>query len=126
MKKRRLNRIILNTPFTPERADKEASDNEQKKVIKIVDINSIISIITLNVIALVCLCVCAQLCPILFKPHGLQPTRHLCPWNFPAKILEWIVFPSPGDLSDPVFKTASLVSTALAGDFFTTVPPGKP
>jgi len=45
---------------------------------------------------------------------------------FQAKILEWIAFPSPGDLSDPGVKIVSLVSTALAGDFFTTLPPGKP
>ena len=37
----------------------------------------------------VCVCVCAraraQLCPTLLRPHGLQPTRFLCPWNFPGK-----------------------------------------
>ena len=32
-------------------------------------------------------------------------------------------FPSPGDLPDPGIKP---VSPALAGGFFTTVPPGKP
>ena len=32
-------------------------------------------------------------------------------------------FPSPGDLSDPEIKPAS---PALAGGFFTVVPPGKP
>ena len=31
-------------------------------------------------------------------------------------------FPSPGDLPNPGFKP---VSRALAGRFFTTVPPGK-
>ena len=31
--------------------------------------------------------------------------------------------PSPGDLSDPGIEP---VSTALAGGFFTTEPPGKP
>ena len=35
-------------------------------------------------------------------------------------------FPPPGDLPDPQIKTASPVSTALAGVFFTTEPPGKP
>ena len=34
-------------------------------------------------------------------------------------------FPIPGDLSDPGIETASLVSPALAGRFFTAVPPGK-
>ena len=23
------------------------------------------------------------------RPHGLQPTRLLHPWNFPGKVLEW-------------------------------------
>ena len=32
-------------------------------------------------------------------------------------------FPSPGDLPDPGFKPAS---PALAGEFFTMEPPGKP
>ena len=35
-------------------------------------------------------------------------------------------FPSPGDLPDPGVETASPVSPALAGRFFTTEPPGKP
>ena len=35
-------------------------------------------------------------------------------------------FPTPGDLPDPGIKQVSPVSPALAGGFFTTVPPGKP
>ena len=35
-------------------------------------------------------------------------------------------FPTPGDLPDPGIEPASLASPALAGGFFTTVPPGKP
>ena len=35
-------------------------------------------------------------------------------------------FPAPGDLPNPGIKPASLASPALAGRFFTTVPPGKP
>ena len=34
-----------------------------------------------------------------------------------------LLFPSPGDLSDP---GTELVSPALAGRFFATEPPGKP
>ena len=46
---------------------------------------------------------------------------------FQASILEWVVpFPIPGDLPDPGMKPASLASPAMAGRFFTTVPPGKP
>ena len=27
----------------------------------------------------------AQSCPTLLRPHGLEPTRLLCPWDFPGK-----------------------------------------
>ena len=27
-------------------------------------------------------CLVAKLCPTLFRPYGLQPTRLLCPWEF--------------------------------------------
>ena len=42
-----------------------------------------------------------------------------------ARILEWLPFPSPGDLTDPGVEPASLTSSALAGVFFTTVPSGN-
>ena len=32
------------------------------------------------------------------QPHGLEPSRLLCPWNYPHMILEWAC-PSPGYLS---------------------------
>ena len=40
----------------------------------------------------------------------------------------WIGLPFPtlGDLLDPGIKAKSPVSPALAGEFFTTEPPGKP
>ena len=44
---------------------------------------------------------------------------------FQARILEWLPFPTPGDLLDPGIKPASLASPALVGRFFTTVPPGN-
>ena len=34
--------------------------------------------------------------------------------------------PPPGDLLDPGIIPASLVSPALAGEFFSNAPPGKP
>ena len=35
-------------------------------------------------------------------------------------------FPTPGDLPDPGIELKFPVSPALAGEFFTTEPPGKP
>ena len=35
-------------------------------------------------------------------------------------------FPSPGDLPDPGIEPTSSESPALAGEFFTTEPPGNP
>ena len=30
-------------------------------------------------------CLVTKSCPTLFRPHGLLPTRLLCPWDFPGK-----------------------------------------
>ena len=35
-------------------------------------------------------------------------------------------FPTPGNLSDPGIEPTTLLLPALAGGFFTAVPPGKP
>ena len=40
-----------------------------------------------------------------------------------ARILEWVAFPSPGDLPNPGVESKS---PASSGGFFTTEPPGKP
>ena len=37
-----------------------------------------------------------------------------------AGILEWVAFPSPGDLPNPGIELESLASPALAGEFFIT------
>ena len=39
-------------------------------------------------------CSVTQPCPILLQPHGLQPTRPLCPWHFPGK--NTLPSPPPG------------------------------
>ena len=61
---------------------------------------------------------------VWLQPHGLQPARLLCPWDFPGKntgvgchFLLQETFPKPGVEPE---------SPALAGGFFTTAPPGKP
>ena len=60
--------------------------------------------------------------PISFRARGLQPTR-LRPMGFPRQE-HWsgLPFPPPGDLSLPGIKPAS---PAVAGEFFSTEPPGK-
>ena len=58
------------------------------------------------------------------QSHGLQPTRLLCPWDFPGKnTVSGLPFPSPGDLPDPGIQPTSLASPALVDGFFTTEPP---
>ena len=37
-----------------------------------------------------------------------------------------LLFPTPEDFPDPGTEPRSLASLALAGEFFTTAPPGKP
>ena len=60
------------------------------------------------------------------QPHGLQPAKLLCPWNFPGKNTGVgchfplrVIFPTQG-------QNSRCASAALAGGFFSTVPPGKP
>ena len=56
------------------------------------------------------------------QPHGLQPARLLCPWDFPARILEReVLSPPPEDLPYPRIKQ-SLEAPALAVRLFTTEP----
>ena len=43
-----------------------------------------------------------------------------------ARILEWVVMPSSGDLPDPRIKLVSPMSPALQEDFLPTESPGKP
>ena len=67
---------------------------------------------------------CVHMCSVMWtvRLHRQQPTRLLCPRDFPGKNAGVVPFPSPGDLPDPGIK---LMSPALAGRFFTTEPPGK-
>ena len=53
--------------------------------------------------------------PPVFSVHGILPARIL---GFP--------FPFPEDLPGPGIEPLSPASPALAGRFFTTVPPGDP
>ena len=58
----------------------------------------------------------------LLQPHRLKPTRLRCPWNLPARILEWVAISCSRDSSRS--RDGSWVS-CTAGKFFTTGPLGK-
>ena len=52
-------------------------------------------------------CSATQSCPTLQR-HGLDPTRFLCPWNFPGKNTEvGLPFPPPGNLPNLGIEPAS-------------------
>ena len=57
------------------------------------------------------------------RPHGLQPARLLCPWEF-SRQEYWsgLPCPPPGDLPDPGTKPRSPASQAHS---FLSQPPGK-
>ena len=82
--------------------------------------------------------VCAQSpqsCPTL-QHQGLQPTRLLCPWNFPGKNTGVAISYSRGssqvlnphllESSNPRIKFTFLMSPASAGRFFTLHHLGSP
>ena len=53
------------------------------------------------------------------RPHELQSSRLLCPWDSPGKNTR-LGCPAllPGDLPDAGIELVSLMSPALAGGFF--------
>ena len=58
------------------------------------------------------------------RPHGLQPTRLLCPWGFSRQdYWSGLPCPPPGHLSNPGIKPRSPV---LQADSLLSEPPGKP
>ena len=55
------------------------------------------------------------------RPHGLQPTRLLCLWNSPARILEWKAIPFSRESLNPGIKPGS---PATQADSLPSEPPG--
>ena len=86
--------------------------------------SKLLSFVSLESLLFLCLPSQSLSCVQLFRTHGLWPTRLFCLWNFPGK--------NPGvgchfHLQGILpIGSASLVSPALAGRFFTTAPPRKP
>ena len=67
--------------------------------------------------------VLTQSCLTLCNPMDCGPRGSSVPRILQSRILEWVAFPSPGDLPDPGIEPES---PELTGRFFTTAPPGKP
>ena len=67
-----------------------------------------------------------QSCPTLW-PYGLysSPGSSVC-GILQQEYWSGLPCPPPGDLPIPGIEPSSLVSSAVAGGFFTTAPPGKP
>ena len=70
------------------------------------------------------MCVHGQSCLTLCNSMDCSPPGSSVHEIFQARILEWLSFPSPGNLPDPGIKATFRVSPALASGFFTTAPPG--
>ena len=68
------------------------------------------------------LCVYAQ-CPTLCDLMVCSPPVSSVKEFSKQEYWRELPFPIPGDLPDPVIKPKSLAAPALAGGFFTTLPP---
>ena len=68
-----------------------------------------------------------QMCPTLCNPMDYIACQAPLSMEF-SRQEYWsgLPFPTPEDLPDPGIEPMSLASPALAGRFFTTVPPGSP
>ena len=71
-------------------------------------------------------CVCFQLCPILYDPVDCGPPGCSVRGIFQARNTQMVVIYSSRDLPNLGIEPMSLASPALAGRFFTTELPGKP
>ena len=74
----------------------------------------------------VCLCAQSVSRVWLFATTHSVACQLLCSWDFLARILDGLPFPTPEDFSNPGIEPMSPESLALAGGFFITEPPGKP
>ena len=74
------------------------------------------------------MCVCSVIhsCLTICDPMDGSLPGSFVHWISQARILEWVVISYSRDLPDPRIKPMNLVSSALAGTFFTTVWSGKP
>ena len=68
----------------------------------------------------------AQSCPTVCDPWTVACQAPLSIGFSRQEYWSGLLFPTPGVLFNPGVKLESFLSSALAGGFFTTLPPGKP
>ena len=78
-----------------------------------------------SVIGNLCACVLSRV-QHFWDPMDCRPLGSFAHGILQARILEWVAISYSRDLPDPGIEPESLLSPALAGEFFTTEPPGKP
>jgi len=64
-----------------------------------------------------CVCVSCSVMSNCLWPHGLGPTRLLCPWILQAKILAWVAIPFSREYFQPRDRTQV---SCVKGRFFTS------
>ena len=64
-----------------------------------------------------------QSSPTLWDPMDCSPAGSSVCGTLQARILKWVAIASSRDLPDPGIRPATPASPALAGRFFTPVPP---
>ena len=67
-----------------------------------------------------------QSCPTLCNPVDCSPPGSSVHGILQARRLEWVAMPSSRGSSQPKDRTHISCSSPIAGEFFTTKPPGKP
>ena len=72
------------------------------------------------------MCLVTQLCLTLCDPMDCSPVGSCVHRIVQARILEWVAISSFRESSNPGIEPGSLMSSSLAGRFFTVVPHGKP
>ena len=66
-----------------------------------------------------------QSCPTLCDPMDCSPPASTVHGIFQARILEWVAFPTPGDLPDPGIEPVYLRYPAFVSRFLQLALPGK-
>ena len=93
--------------------------------ISLTDAGEHVSCLTLNMM-IRSMCMCAQFSLTIWNPMDCSPPGSSIHGIPRQEYWSGLPLPSPGDLPDSGIKLPSLASPALAGCFFTTMPPKKP